>query len=228
VVQVYVAAEVTLTGCLLTGGRGAGEGGGALDVQRGAVRLRACRLTRCRAPQGGAVRATGPALVELESCVLADNGADGVGGGGLFASRGAVIRGVGLTFSGNRAALGAVALAGGGQGGAGHITLRACLVDGADSGDLLRCQAGGTVALAASMLPQAPAPQEGLTLGGDVQIRRVELERDGTLPFAPRFWALLGGQGDATAFSVSEDVYGRARAHWLGAVGAAASAPSER
>ncbi len=246
--QVYMASEVEVIGCLLSGGRGRGEGGGAVDVQQGRVRLWRCRLTRGRAQQGGGVRAAGACRVELESCVLSDLSADGIGGGGLFASRNGSILARGCSFGRCRGALGAVALAGGGAGGPGTIELDHCLLaaDAEESGRPLCGHQGGSVALRHCVVPrlQERPSDDGLHLGDGVVGRRVELAPQGERPFAPRFPGLLFGQG--VAWSTSEpapadagwhaeepratppaahtapasDVYGRPRGRlWIGAVG---------
>ncbi|MCB9739601.1 MAG: hypothetical protein H6747_10060 [Deltaproteobacteria bacterium] len=214
--QVYMPAEVEVVGCLLSGGRGRGEGGGAVDVQRGEVRLLRCRLTRNRAPQGGAVRCSGPALVELESCVFHDNQADGAGGGALFASRGGTIRAVGCTFAGNRGGRGSVALAGGGAGGGGEITLRNCLVGSDAAGEAVLAEHGGALALTRVVVPRAP-PEE--TTQDAVVVRAIEVLTHGERPFAARFPALLREIGTAEDFAELSDVYGKPRAVWVGAVG---------
>lgn len=217
-VQVYMAAEVEITSCLLSGGRGRGEGGGALDVQQGRVRLRRVRLTRNRAPQGGAIRAAGACAVELDDCLLVDNQAEGVGGGALFASRNATIRAYGCSFVRNRGGLGSAVLAGGGFGGAGAIELANCLWSADSDGDLVAAHQGGTVAMRHCLLPRAVAG-DGLALGEEVAARSVDLDPAGDAPFAPRFRGVLVGKGDAS-LGDGLDVYGRSRGSvWLGAVG---------
>ena len=216
-VQVYMAADVEITGCLLSGGRGRGEGGGAVDVQQGRVRLRRCRLTRNRAPQGGAVRAAGACEVELDDCLLVDNQAEGVGGGALFASRNATIRAYGCSFVRNRGRIGSAVLAGGGFGGAGAIELANCLVSADSEGDLIAGHQGGRVAMRHCFVPRQP-PADGVALGDAVDIRSVDLEPTGDAPFAPRFRGLLMGKGDAS-LGDGLDVYGRSRGSvWVGAV----------
>lgn len=246
--QVYMASDVEVIGCLLSGGRGRGEGGGAVDVQQGRVRLWRCRLTRSRAPQGGGVRAAGACRVELESCVLSDVSADGIGGGGLFASRNGTIVARGCTFGLCRGALGAVALAGGGAGGPGTIELDHCLLaaDAEENARPLCGHQGGSLSLRHCVVPRLPErpSDDGLHLGDGVVGKRVELVPQGERPFAPRFAGLLIGQGvawsstepapaapgwhadgsatesSAAAASPAPDVYGRPRARlWIGAVG---------
>lgn len=215
--QVYMAADVEVTGCLLNGGRGRGEGGGAVDVQQGRVRLRRCRLTRNRAPQGGAIRAAGACAVELDDCLLVDNHGEAAGGGALFASRNATIRAIGCSFVRSRGALGSAVLAGGGVGGAGSIELVNCLWSADSEGDLVAAHQGGEVRLRHCLLPRAPQGP-GVTLGEGVDARGVELDPSGDAPFAARFRGLLLGKGDAS-LSEGQDVYGRSRGSvWLGAV----------
>ncbi|MEY3015265.1 MAG: hypothetical protein RIT45_4000 [Pseudomonadota bacterium] len=217
--QVYMAAEVHVVACLLSSGRGRGEGGGAVDVQQGRVRLERCRLTRNRAPQGGAVRCAGAARVELESCVLHANVADGAGGGALFASRGGSIEAVGCTFVGNEGARGSVALAGGGAGGGGTVELRSCLIAADAQGEALQAEQGGALSARRCVLPRAPGSAASVDTDASVEVRVLDVELQGQTPFAARFAPLLREKGDAGDFRDPVDVWNKSRTIWLGAVG---------
>ena len=82
-------AEVEVRGCLLSGGRGEGVGGGGVAIRVGKLVMARCRLVDNTALQGGALSACGPALVEVSNSVFARNSAEGLGGGAVFANEGA-------------------------------------------------------------------------------------------------------------------------------------------
>lgn len=220
VVQVYVAVDLTLRGCLLSGGRGRGEGGGGIDIQQGRVRIERCRITRCTAPQGGAIRAAGAVLVEIESTIFADNHGAVAGGGAVFATRGAIVKLVGATFAGNRGLRGSAVLSGGGSGGGGVVELRSCLVAADADGDALWAEQGGTLGAWRCIVPRPPGDAADIDCHDGIEVRSVDVEAGATRPFTARFTGLLSGRGAPSDFSSTLDVYAQRReAIWLGAVG---------
>lgn len=225
--QQYMEADVVVQGCLLHDGRGRGEGGGGVDLQRGRLLLQRCRVVRNRAPQGGGLRAAGPAWATLEDCIVADNRADGVGGGGIFASRGARVDVRRCTFAGNFGARGAALLAGGGAGGGGAVAVDASLF--AHDSDGLLAHQSGSLRIERSLVPRPLRSEEGLHVGAGVTVRAIELDRQGSRPFRPRVVALAAAanapaHGATGADAADEgpgdlDVYGNRRdVLWIGAV----------
>ncbi len=223
-VQQYSAAQLELDGCLLTGGRGRGEGGGGVDVQAGYVALRRCRLTRNAALQGGGVRASGPVWVELESCVLAGNRAAGKGGGAVFAADGARVDLRGCTVSSAGAAtvrvaagVASVVLSAGRTGALVHLVN--CLVAD-DVPDLpFACLDQGRVVVRHSCVPRAPA-RSGVDSDDTVLVRAVGVEPTGTPAWRAPFAVVLRGVGQPDALRDPRDLYGTPRGDvWVGAVG---------
>jgi len=89
-VSIDNGARVALIDCHLTGnGANAGKGG-AVNVDRGAVRLLRCHFLDNRADEGGAVFIGGTAEGELEGCYFAQNSAER--GGALSLTGGAKVR----------------------------------------------------------------------------------------------------------------------------------------
>lgn len=222
VLRVYNHAEVQLHGCLITGGRGQGEGGGGVDIQQGRLLVQRCRLTRNMAMQGGALRAGGAVLVQVRNSVFADNSAMGVGGGAVFGNGPCEVELTGCTFHGNQGDIGRALLAGGDALGAAKMTATNCLF-GATGAELsATALLPGRLLLQHSVLPAKPASlHEGVEFGEGVLERRVDVAPEGARPWAATFTGLLHGVGDPAAFEPAEaDLYGRPRSTILvGAVG---------
>ena len=222
VLRVYNEARIQARGCIFTGGRGQGEGGGAIDVQQGHIRLDGCRFTHNVAMQGGALRASGAVYVEVRNCVFADNGAAGVGGGAVFANQGAEIHLVGCTFVGNKAPIGRAVLAGGDALGAATIEARNCLFAAGEPELRATASEPGHLALHHCVLPALPDDlHAAITVGEGVLERRVDVASSGPGAWSATFDGLLVGLGDPTAFEADEaDLHGRVRSRILvGAVG---------
>lgn len=217
-VKVYNPTRVTIEDCLLTGGRGEGEGGGAVDVQAGEVDVVRCRFTRNVALQGGAVRVGGMAIVRLTNCVFDDNTAEGEtsGGGAVFTNmRGtAVIRN--CTFTRNIGEHGSALLAGRGGGG-GVIDVDHTLFSKAQQGLVVAVHAPGVLKLRHSVVAKiATMLSDGVEVGDGVIERGVPLRDDNLREENPRYQALfdaqLAGVGITTLNAeVQTDVYGRRR-----------------
>ncbi len=222
VLRLYNFAEVDLQGCLLTGGRGQGEGGGAIDVQQGRLRLDGCRLTRNIAMQGGALRASGAVRVDVRNSVFADNGAAGVGGGAIFANAGADVRLMGCTFVANKAAIGRAVLAGGDALGSGKVEAVNCLFAAGEPELSATAIAPGQLTLKHCLLPALPTNvHEAITVGEGVVQRRLDVAASGPGAFAAPFAGVLIGLGDPSAYGPEEcDLHGERRTRiFVGAVG---------
>lgn len=222
VLRIYNPADVTMEGCLLTGGHGLGQGGGAIDIQQGRLKLDRCRLTQNTAMQGGALRAAGPVLVEVRNSVFADNVAAGVGGGGVFASVAAEVKLVGCTFAGNAARIGSAVLAGGSPLGEGTVEVHNCLFSAGGAELSATAIEPGRLVLAHCVLPALPEDvHQGVTIGDGVLARRLEVHAAGQSVWAAKFVSLLTGLGDPTCYEPDElDLRGKARDRiWIGAIG---------
>lgn len=117
VIQSYGPTELTVEDCVVTGGRGEGQGGGGIDIQSGLLILKRCRVTHNIALQGGGVRVAGAALAQIHACVFAENRAEGIGGGALFATQSGRVELLNVTFTANAGPHGSAIL--GGRGGFG-------------------------------------------------------------------------------------------------------------
>lgn len=220
VFQAYQQTDALLEGCMLTGGRGRGEGGGGVDLQAGRVRLLRCRLTQHAALQGGAARASGGVLLTARHCVFADNRAEGAGGGAVFASDGARVELFACTFSNNRGKRGSAVLATGRFGA--EVAIDSCLFGQDEPGLIVAAEAGGRVALRYSVLPSVAAETSaGISVDDTVALRGVGIERAGAAPYRPSFPVILRAFGDRERFAPADqaDLYGRPRDEvWVGAV----------
>ena len=222
VLRIYNPADVTIEGCLLTGGRGLGQGGGAIDIQQGRLQLDRCRLTQNAAMQGGALRAAGAVLVTVRNSVFADNVAAGVGGGGVFASVAAEVKLVGCTFVANTAKLGSAILAGGDPLGHGQVEAHNCLFSASGAELSATAIAPGHLRLTHCVLPALPRDvHEGVEVGAGVLERRLEVFAAGDAAWTAKFATLLDGLGDPTLYDEGElDLRDKARGRiWIGAVG---------
>ena len=220
VLQVYQQADVRVDGCVLTGGRGRGEGGGAVDLQAGRVRLRRCRITHNVALQGGGVRASGTVRVEASNCVFADNRVEGAGGGAVFAAFGAHVSLLGCTFTGNRGSVGSAVLSAGKVGAT--VELDCCLIAQDERGLCIASQDGGVVSIRRSLLPAlADRVSAGIEVDASVRLRGVGVQRAVDPPYSASFPVVLRGIGAPEQFDddTRADLYGRSRRDvWVGAV----------
>lgn len=219
IIRAYDATHLHAEDCVLTEGRGVGEGGGALDLQQGFASLHRCRLTNNTALQGGAIRAAAASALELINCVFADNRAEGLGGGAIFTNTSGRAQLRNCTFTGNRGEHGSAILAGrGGLGGS--MDVRNCLFAKHQVGLSIAAHGAGRLHLAHSVLAKvADMVSESVDLGEAVIERSVPLRQD-----APRYAAMfptqLRGVGQAQLLQQNEvDVYGRPRSTtFVGAV----------
>ena len=222
ILRIYNPADVELERCLLTGGRGQGEGGGAVDIQQGRLRMNRCRLTRNVAMQGGGVRAGGAVLVEIRNSIFADNTATGVGGGGLFCTVGGEVHLVGCTFVGNEARVGRAILAGGDALGHGVVKADNCLFAAGGAELSATAITPGRLHLTHCVLPALPdSVHQGVSVGASVIERRLEVQASGEDAWAATFPAALLDLGDVSLYADGEaDLRGKPRERiWIGAVG---------
>lgn len=220
VVRLYEPMRLTLLDCVVTDGRGEGEGGGGLDVQLGHVRVDRCRFTNNVALQGGAIRVGSTALVQARNTVFAGNRAEGIGGGAVFANRGGIAELCGCTFAANVGDHGSALLAGRGTSG-GRIVARSCLFSATQEGLAVAVHGDGKLELHNSLVPTlADSVSAGVHIGDGVVQKRLQLATQGAA-FAPMFAIQVQGIGLLADFEPGElDVYGKARASVaVGAVG---------
>jgi len=211
VMRAYALTELELVDCIVTGGRGEGEGGGGLDVQHGLVTLQRCRFTNNLGLQGGGLRAAGPVLVRARNSVFAGNRSEGLGGGAVFAHRGATVQLCGCTFAANLADHGSALLSGrGGTGG--RIEATNCLFAATQEGLAVAVHEPGRLHLSHSVVPaMADSLSEGVEVGDGTVQKRVPVHEDG-VRFAPLLPAMLSGLGRKQAFEEGErGLYGKLR-----------------
>lgn len=219
VIIAYNPCDWRLEGCVVTGGRGEGQGGGGIDVQQGRVVLQRCRISQNAGLQGGGVRVAGAALVDASDCLFVDNSAEGIGGGAAFANRGGTLVLRRCTFTGNRGKHGSALLAGRGGFG-GRINATNCLFAKEQVGLVVAVHGEGQLTLRHSVIAKlAEMVSEGVVVGDGVVEREVPLRLEAPR-YGPLFTAQLRGLGTSDEDSIDTDLYKRERGSVL--VGAVA------
>ncbi|HAN31542.1 MAG TPA: hypothetical protein DCQ06_08080 [Myxococcales bacterium] len=217
--QQYDGGRTTLNQCVLTKGQGRGLGGGAVDIQSGLMTLTRCRLTDHSAPQGGAVRVSGVARVDLRHCVVSQVKATGQGGGALMVHGGAHLEAVGCTFDQCSGQTGSVGLVDGGAQGNATLWLRACIVAAGVSDAPFSVRGQARVDIRSCVLPRKIVESSGPIVCEDVIIRALELEMTEGHPYSVKFPSLVKDLGQNVLGEDPVDIYGRSRDRlWVGAV----------